>query len=100
MINTIHLACLLSHSPSDGSVGQLLLLAHHRGGGDLSEASEHQVEDGRRSVRRAFRRDFRRSGGDALRDGAFFQPSCDAAVRMGATDDFYKDHVGVDVGKG
>lgn len=85
--------------PSDGSVGQLLLLAHHRGSGDLSEASGHAVEDGCGRVWRAFRRAFRRSGGDSRRDGAFFQPSCQPAVRMGATDDLSRENVGVDVGE-
>lgn len=73
------------HSPSDGRVGQLLLLAHHRGSGDRSEASEYrdQVDCGR--VRRAGRRAFWRSGRDGCRDGALFQPSCTSTVRTAAT---------------
>lgn len=80
-------ACLLPDSLSDGSVGQLLLLAHHRGSGGRSEASELGIEGDRRRVRRAGRRAFRGSRGDGCRDGAIFQPACAAAVRTGAADD-------------
>ncbi len=50
--------CLLPDSLSDGSVGQLLLLAHHWGSGDRSEASELGGEVDRRRVQRAGRRAF------------------------------------------
>lgn len=95
---------------ADGRVDQLLLLAHHRGSGGDSEASELWVEDDcrrARRLRRAGRRAFRRSGSDGCRDGAIFQPSCKTTVRRGVTEEVTKthtlaqnDYVGVDVEKG
>lgn len=57
---------------SDGSVGQLLLLAHHRGSGDHSEASECRVKGYRGRLRRSGWWPFRWTGRDDWRDGANF----------------------------
>lgn len=66
--------------PSDGGVGQLLLLAHHRSSGDLPETSELHVKRDGGKWWQASRRAFRGSGSDGWGDGAVFQPSCKAAV--------------------
>lgn len=65
---------------SDGCVGQLLLLAHHRWSGVYAEASQPGDQT---HPRRFGRGAFRRPRGDGCRDGALFQPSCATAVRSG-----------------
>ncbi len=50
LINLMCCCSLLLDPLADGSVGQLLLLAHHRGSGDPSEASEFWDKDDRGRV--------------------------------------------------
>lgn len=76
-------SCFVSLPHPDSSVGQLLLLAHHRGSGDLPEASEFRVKDYRRGARRAGQRALRGSRRDCWGDWAVLQSSCKATVRNG-----------------
>ena len=77
--------------PSDGSVGQLLLLAHHRHAGDLTAVSDLRVQAaGWRAGGEAFRRPER----DGRRDGALLQPSRRAAVRDGRPGSLMKTYFG------
>lgn len=80
------LACRVISFP-DGGVGQLLLLAHHRGSGGHPEASGFR---GHADHRPSGRKPFRGDGRDGRRDRAVFQPSRKAAVRTGASEELQK----------
>lgn len=69
----------------DGSVGQLLLLAHHWRSGGLPEAPQLLLLKGR-GARRARRRALRGPARDRRGDGAVLQPSCEAAVTTEGTE--------------